>query len=149
MHGFLYGYNDQNNEYGIIRGRRIFCSNRNNKTGCGRTINIFKASIIKSFTYTADTIWNFLNNIFKGLNISKAFKILNIDCSAGTPYRLFSRFKLKQSEIRNKLIMLTKPPDTPNYNNPVMQTIEHLKITFYNTNCPISSFQYVMQTSIF
>lgn len=149
MHGFLYGYNENNNKHGMIRGKRIFCSNRNNRTGCGRTINIFKSYIIKYFTFTACTIWSFLNNIINGLNIFQAFKILNIKASASTPYRLFARFKEKQSELRSMLFRLTKPPDSSKYDNSVFQTIEHLIKAFKNCECPVSAFQYTTQTSIF
>jgi len=148
MHGFLYGYDEQNNKPGFIRGRRFFCSNRNKKIGCGRTINIFKTLIIKSFTYTANTIWDFLNNILNNFNIFQAFKILNIPFSSSTPYRLFSKFKLKQSELRTALNRIKSPPDNSTYSNPVFQTIEHLRHAFKNYDCPAAAYQYAAQSSI-
>jgi hypothetical protein len=149
MHGFLYGYNEINNQPGFIRGRRFFCSNRNKKTGCGRTVNIFKSFIIKSFTFTANTICNFLNNIINGFSIFQAFNILNVPFSSSTPYRLFSRFRQKQSELRSLLSRFNSPPFNSNYINPVFLTIQHLMNTFNNCECPVSAFQYTAQTSIF
>lgn len=145
----MYGYNENTNQYDVNRGKRIFCSNRNMKKGCGRTISILKHYIIKNFTFTANTIWKFLDNILNGLNIYLAFKSLNINASISTPYRLFYRFKLKQSTIRSLLFKLTYLPDNSSYDNPVLQTIQHLKKSFESSICPISDFQYTTQTSIY
>jgi hypothetical protein len=149
MHGFLYGYDENNNEYGMTRGRRIFCSNRNKRTGCGRTINLFKSIIIKAFTITASTISRFLNNIAKGLNISVAFRLLNLKAGKSTPYRLFERFRSRQPEIRTTLSKITKQPENLSYDDPVLQTIEHINNAFNNCECTVSAFQYTSQTSFF
>ncbi|MCK5543067.1 MAG: hypothetical protein KAI40_10275, partial [Desulfobacterales bacterium] len=43
LHGFLYGYDDTDF---VRRGHRIFCSNRNLRSGCGRTFPMLKSRFI-------------------------------------------------------------------------------------------------------
>ena len=149
MHGYLYGYDEVCNEYGMTRGRRIFCSNRNKRTGCGRTINLLKSIIIKSFTITASAISRFLDNIIKGFNILTAFRLLNLKAGKSTPYRLFERFRSRQPEIRTVLYKIIKPSDNMPHDDPALQTIEHLGKAFINCECAVSSFQYTSQISFF
>lgn len=42
---------------------------------------------------------------------------------------------------------ISKPPETKNTANPVIQTIMHLKETFKDCYCPVTAFQYAFQTS--
>ena len=149
MHGYLYGYDEKTNQPDYERGRRIFCSNRNKRKGCGRTISIFKSNIIKGLTYTANTVWDFLNYISNGMNKINAFKQLNIKFTNSTVYRLFNKFKHKQPHIRTLLLKKSKPPDDIYTTDPFIKTMLHLKSVFNNKNCPISEFQETFQTSIF
>jgi hypothetical protein len=148
LHGYLYGFSEKEFNKKIKRGRRFFCSNRNKRDGCGRTFSLLIANIIKGFVYTAETIWAFLNSIFNGINKSRAFNSLNVINSTATIYRIYNRFKLSQTHIRSLLSVISKPPDTTS-NNPVFQTILHLKETFKDKDCPITAFQLNFQTSIF
>ena len=40
-HGFLYGFDDSSPRQKTVRARRIFCSNRNARPGCGRTFSVW------------------------------------------------------------------------------------------------------------
>lgn len=147
LHGYLYGFDEKIYNKRINRGRRFFCSNRNKRSGCGKTFSLFKSNVIKGFIITANSIWEYLNNLTRNMNKKEAFNNTEIIHSDSSVYRLFNRFKLKQSDIRSLLLRISKPPKVKNTADPIIQTIIHLKETFNVFNCPVSAFQYRFQTS--
>ena len=149
MHGYLTGY-DENNQSDIIkRGYRIFCSNRDNRKGCGKTFSIIKSCFIKGFTITANTVNLFISNIVNGFNISRSFYLTNIKISISSIYKLYNRFKLTQPQIRSILFADSKPPENNKTDNPVILTYLHIKQRFKDQDCPITAFQHHFQRSIF
>lgn|GEM_PF-590436 len=142
LHGFLYGY-DQSGD-SIKRGRRIFCSNRKKRTGCGKTFSILKPDFIKNHMICASDLWAFLKRTTTGSPIIQAFKnsVSHMNISSG--YRLFKKFRFCQSHIRTRLNTIKDPPIV-SINNPVFQTIMHLEEVFPIS--PISAFQHHFQIS--
>ena len=59
-HGALYGFDDANPQRQTLRARRIFCSNRLARPGCGRTVSVWLADKIRRLSLTAGTLWRFL-----------------------------------------------------------------------------------------
>src|SRR5205085_506945 len=51
-HGCLRGYDESNSQRKTIRARRIFCSNRNARRGCGRTFSVWSADKIRRLSLT-------------------------------------------------------------------------------------------------
>ena len=51
-HGFLYGFDDSNPQRKTVRARRIFCSNRHARPGCGRTFSVWLADKIRRLSLT-------------------------------------------------------------------------------------------------
>ncbi|WP_146521582.1 hypothetical protein [Stieleria varia] len=43
-HGVLKGYDEQDFKHKSIRAKRIFCSNRGNANGCGKTFSVWIAA---------------------------------------------------------------------------------------------------------
>ena len=148
LHGYQKGYDKTGRAPDSMRGHRIFCSNRKKRNGCGRTICILLSSILKHFTIDAGTLWDFINFILKGHNKAEGFRNILYMFSISTAYRLWSIFCFNQSFIRTLLHKISKPPDGKNF-NPLLQTIEHLKIIGGELMSPISSFQHRFQSSIF
>ena len=144
LHGYLYGYGVSVNSL-IKRGRRIFCSNRNKKDGCGKTFSILKSVFIRNFVICADTLWSFLNKVKKGSTLIAAFRETGSQMSNTTCYRIFKRFMFNQPRIRTRLLNTKSPPDLTCVKSPVIQTIIHLEEVFQN--CPVSNFQHYFQTS--
>ena len=148
LHGFLYGYN-QTGRQDQIRGRRIYCSNRNNRSGCGKTISLFKATIIKGYSFLSITIWQFLKNLQRGLSPYRAFSSLDVSITPTTIYRIFQRFKERQSFFRTLLHTFMPPPPAPDTTCALLQTIKHFILAFDDQECPLAAFQYTFQTSLF
>ena len=147
LHGYLYGYDEKIYNKKINRGKRFFCSNRNKRKGCGKTFSLLKLTIIRGFIITANSIWEYLNNLAKNMNKKDAFNKIQIIHSDSTIYRLLNRFKLNQHNIRTLLTRISKPPEVINTTNPIIQTVTHLKEAFKEYNCPVAAFQYRFQTS--
>ncbi|MBU1085885.1 MAG: hypothetical protein KKD05_00015 [Candidatus Omnitrophica bacterium] len=146
LHGYLSGNHQTISGEKIIRGRRIFCSNRNRRVGCGKTFSLLAANILKGFNICANSLWRFLNNISKGMSKIQALKKLNLPFSDSTVYRLFKIFSHRQSRIRTLLLRQSPVPQLPFINHPPIQTIVHLKSAFKNFPCPITAFQLSFQT---
>lgn len=146
LHGYLCGYNTAVYGEKIIRGRRIFCSNRNRRSGCGKTFSILAANILKHFNICANSLWRFLNNIAEGMSKIQAMKKANLPFSDSTSYRLLKKFSIGQSRVRTLLLRQSPSPRTPDIHHPQIQTILHIKSAFKNSPCPITAFQQSFQT---
>jgi hypothetical protein len=53
-HGCLCGYDSSSPRRKTVRARRIFCSNRQARRGCGRTFSVWLADKIRRLSLTAD-----------------------------------------------------------------------------------------------
>lgn len=146
LHGYLSGYEEQVYGKRTIRGHRIFCSNRNRRTGCGKSFSLLISNILKGFNISANSFWRFLNNIAKGVSKIQALKKLNLSFSNSTAYRLFKKFSNRQSRIRTVLFRRCTPPKLSITVHPPIQTISHLKSAFKESSCPITAFQDFFQT---
>ena len=144
LHGYLYGY-DENGSDRVKRGKRIFCSNRKNKQGCGKTFSMLMAGMIKSMTIGAARVWNFLDNVRQGIPVSKAFSKTGTAMTVSSAYRIFKRFKENQPRIRTLLMSLKDPPVLPGVEDPAVCTLVHLESVFHDH--PISAFQNHFQIS--
>ncbi len=146
LNGLLYGNDEKICAKTIIRGHRIFCSNRNQRKGCGKTFSIFDSNILKRFTISTRSFWLFLSNISNGLNPVPAFKTLKLNFSTTSIYRFIRTFSDAQSHIRTLLSQRCKPPPLKRNSSCLNQTIHHLKCAFKNTpSNPITAFQLTFQ----
>lgn len=59
-HGYLGGGDEAGTTKKSIRARRIFCSNRNLRQGCGKTFSVWLANKIRRLSFTTGTLWTFL-----------------------------------------------------------------------------------------
>ena len=148
LHGYLYGYCEQGNKP-IHRGRRIYCSNRNNKNGCGRTFCVLPALVLPKLRISAQCLWWFLENVKNGFGLAQAFRSAGGTLSPSSIYRLFKKFSLNQTRIRTFLSRRKDPPETEHVQSPIIQTILHLKNTFDTAVCPIAEFQIRFQAPLF
>lgn len=142
LHGYLYGYGDTSL---ARRGHRIFCSNRKNRSGCGKTFSMLLAGFIKDFMICAGDLSAFLGRISQGLCPAKAFRCLETQMSRTSIYRILKRFRYNQARVRTLLTRIKDPPDLSRIKDPVIQTIAHLRVVF--KGCMVSEFQQYFQTS--
>ena len=126
-HGYLRGYGSSGNEK-ILRGWRIFCSNRNLKTGCGKTYCLILVLFLYRRIVNASQLWNLLKGFLNGLSILTAFTTAAICFHPGTGYKLWAAFKRNQSHIRTCLHRLNLPPPRDLFLNPSIELIVHLQL---------------------
>ncbi len=150
LHGYLNGYDEGSHNKKVVRGRRIFCSNRRKHSkGCGLTFCVLLASMLKNFSITAKSLWCFLKHILSSSSKIEAFRYLKYPMSVSSCYRLWKRFSTSQSRIRAYLARLSTPPELPTTYCPTSQTIAHLLESAFG-NCttltsPVAAFQAYFQ----
>ena len=147
LHGFLKGYGTDCNDRKIIRGHRIFCSNRYRSSGCGRTFCLLASRFIRGFVITATVLWRFLEKLAAGFSKKTSFTESGASCCGSGAYRLFRRVILGQSHIRSILLRHRPAPEPPTSIQPLFATVSHLRNIFPDSPCPVSSFQSNFQVS--
>jgi hypothetical protein len=141
-HGVLTGFDDSSPRR-TVRARRIFCSNRHRRFGCGRTISVWFTDKIRRLSLTTRTVWTFLKRAVAG-SIAAAIRATNSSRSDRTFRRVWSRFQRSQSAIRTALLSRGPPPDclAASSRRPAdAQVLAHLLSTFPQAECPIAAFQ--------
>jgi hypothetical protein len=150
-HGFLYGFDESSPRQKTVRARRIFCSNRQARAGCGRTFSVWFADKIRRLSLTTGALWRFLQGAVAG-SILAAIRAVDCRLSERTWQRIWKRFDQGQSQIRTALCGRCPPPELPPRlpNNPTRQpaaqVLAHLQAAFPDAHCPIAVFQHTLKT---
>lgn len=138
-HGYLRGYAEEGSER-VVRGWRIFCSNRGRHRGCGRTHAPLLADFIRRRSVTAARFWAFLKKILSGQSVQGAWEsvrsIFTVECG----YRLWDAFCRFQPTLRSLLCRIQEPAPSST-RSPWIQTLEHLRAAFSTSSCPIAAWQ--------
>jgi hypothetical protein len=145
QHGFLYGFDDSCPPRKTVRARCLFCSNRNARRGCGRTVSVWLADKIRRLNITTHGLGRFLQRAVAG-PIAAALRALDSPLSDRTWQRVWKRFLRAQSTIRTALFGRCPPPALPAAHRPVAHVLAHLQAAFPDADCPIAAFQQTMQT---
>ena len=143
-HGFLYGFDDSSPRRETVRARRIFCSNRQRRPGCGRTFSVWIVDKIRRLSVTTRSLWRFLQHAVVG-SIAAAIRATGSLLSDRIWQRIWKRFDRAQSAIRTALLARGPPPDLPTEPSrrpAAAQVLAHLLATFPHADCPIAAFQH-------
>jgi hypothetical protein len=147
-HGNLYGFDDSRPQRQTLRARRIFCSNRNARPGCGRTLSVWRADTIRRLCLSAAMLWRFLLGA-AAVGIVAAMRDSTVQLSYRTYQRLWRRFDLHQSNIRTALhgcCPTPQLPAPPSRRPQAAQTLAHLQAAFPESDSPIAAFQQTLHT---
>lgn len=148
-HGVLAGYDDTSQGQ-IVRARRLYCSNRHARPGCGRTVSVWLATTLRRLSLTSSTLLRFLQQAATG-TIAAAGRAAAAVRSERTWQRLWHRFDRAQSRLRTALAGLcpppppTTPPPTPGQ-RPAAHVLAHLAAAFPAVLCPIAACQHALRT---
>jgi hypothetical protein len=142
-HGLLRGYTEHGSDR-VVRGRRLLCSRRYRRSGCGRTFAVVVASVLAGFTARTGTISRFLESVVGGLCRKAAWEQVSSGLTLRSGYRLWRCLLAAQSNIRTALCGLAPPPVLSDP-RPVAQLLAHLRQVFGATACLLASFQLVFQ----
>lgn len=152
-HGLLTGYRERGS--GLeVRGRRLLCSSRFRRSGCGRTFSVLIANVVAGFTVRTSTLLAFLQSVVEGFTRKAAWERLHNlaselpALSLRSGYRLWNRLVTAQSSLRTALCSLAPPPATSDA-RPVAHTLAHLRHALAPTGCLLAAFQLTLQRAVF
>ena len=143
-HGFLRGYAEHGSER-VIRGRRLFCSDRFLRQGCGRTVAILLDCVMPRFNVRAATLFAFAKAVVEGTSRRAAWLGAAVSAaSLSSGYRLWGRLLGAQCYLRTKLTSLGSPPASA-MTEPLAQLLEHFASALAICNGPFEQFQSQLQ----
>ena len=130
----------------IERGQRIFCSNRDNQTGCGRSFSVLEPTVLPNHSIDTPALILLLIMVQKCEGcIYRAFnRCTKWSFSLSSAYRIWHKIDRWQTELRQRLCQCTGPPGYDS-TEPRLQLIAHLRSAF-QTDDPVRSFQVHFQT---
>ncbi len=144
-HGFLFGFDESHPLRRTLRARRIFCSNRQARPGCGRTFAVWLVDKIRRLGLSTGGLWRFLQ-LAVADGILAAIRACHCHLSDRSLLRIWHRFRHGQSHIRTALFSRCPPPPLPDAHLPAAQVLAHLEAAFPDAVCPIAAFQLTLRT---
>jgi hypothetical protein len=127
-----------------VRGQRVYCSNRGQRGGCGRTFSLVLADVLPRHTLTASLEWRWLVKVLAGLSLKAAAEKLRLPFALETVYRLRRGLARNLAVLRTRLAGRGGPP-TVAHADPLLQTLTHLQVVFPRSACPPAEFQLYFQ----
>ena len=110
-HGLLRGYVEHGSEV-VVRGRRILCSNRGRRPGCGRTFSVLLSTVLAGFVVRTLTLFCFASAVLSGVTRRSAWLGgIRGGLSLSSGYRLWRRLSDAQSWLRARLCREASPPN--------------------------------------
>jgi hypothetical protein len=97
-HGFV--YKKQNCGEKKVIGKRLYCSNRYGKSGCGKTVGLYLATHIPTLQYTTSHLFIFIASLLSKFSIQKAYKVATNSDDPRNAYRWLHRLWKKLIDYR-------------------------------------------------
>jgi hypothetical protein len=144
-HSKLYGNDPQKADGCVQRGQRVWCCNRGQRGGCGRSFSIFLADILPRHTVRAATVWALVSGLLAGRSIAAAARAL--PHAPETLYHLLHRLRARLTTLRSGL-SAERPAPASSQSDPLLQTVEHLRNLFPQSESPTAEFQLHFQRSL-
>jgi hypothetical protein len=146
-HGWLSGYAEIGSAR-VLRGRRLYCSDRFRRPGCGRTFSVLLSRMIAGFTATTETLARFVRAVVAGTCRKAAWeRVARAGLVPRSGYRLWRRLDRAQSTLRSRLSRLCPPPDTRSA-LPMAQLVAHLDVALGPADDVFARLQSRLQTSL-
>jgi len=109
-HGII--YKQRSGSFTEKVGKRIFCSNRCGRKGCGRTFQLYVANEVPSCRYGAAHLFVFISALMAKLNIEEAYLKATGQSESRHAWRWLKKFMVKLSEYRSFLKVRQVPQDS-------------------------------------
>jgi hypothetical protein len=133
----------------VARGRRVFCSNRGQRPGCGRTFSVLLSTVLSGFVVRTVTLYSFATAVLSGLTRRAAWlREARGALSLSSGYRLWRRLCAAQSTLRGRLCREAPLPDSP-ARQPLAQLIVHLRLVVGQSEAdPFAALQNKLQQGL-
>jgi hypothetical protein len=118
----------------------VWCCNRGQRGGCGRSFSIFLADVLPRHTVTGTWLWRLLQRLLAGGSIKAAVEALALPFALETLYHLLHRLRGRLAAVRSALCR-EQPAPASSQTDPLLQTVEHLRRLFAKSGCPCADYQ--------
>lgn len=148
-HGLVRGYAELGSEV-MVRGRRVFCSNRGQRPGCGRTFSVLLSTVLYGFVVRTLTLFRFANAVLNGLTRRAAWlSTVSRALSRSSAYRLWQRLHEAQGTLRTRL-RGEAPAPACSAREPLAQLFAHLDaVVGANETDLLGAYQRHLQRGVF
>lgn len=85
-------------------GQRVFCSNRNNSNGCGRTFQLYINDYLPLMHYSSSLVSQFFYQLASGQSIENSYFQTTNCLSPRNAYRWINRFKGRLHRLKTYLL---------------------------------------------
>jgi len=109
-HGFI--YKQRSISLAEKVGKRIFCSNRYGRSGCGRTFQLYVASQFPSFHYSSNHLVIFINSLLKNLTVRASYRNATGQSESRNAWRWLNKLIIKLTDYRRYLKARTQTAST-------------------------------------
>lgn len=97
-HGYVYKKHVKGGTRTV--GKRIFCSDRYRRSGCGSTLRLYLATELPALQYTATQLFIFLSSLIDNLSIQKAYEKATLTENPRNAYRWLNKCLRKLTDYR-------------------------------------------------
>lgn len=128
----------------IVRGQRVFCSDRGQRGGCGKTFPLFLSGVLPRHTFNTTLLWALLLKLLGGATIKSAAEILALPFSLEAVYGLVRRCRHRLDVVRS-LLGREHRVWASQQSDPFFQTLEHLQQIFPQATDALAAYQWRFQ----
>lgn len=100
-HGIIYKQHSIHERASI--GKRILCSNRYGRSGCGRTVQLYVAQAIPSLRYSSAHLFIFLSSLLMNASVATAYQKATAQSTARNAWRWLGRVERNLMDFRSFL----------------------------------------------
>jgi len=100
-HGFIYKKRTRAEPEAV--GKRVFCSDRYHHTGCGYTIQLYLASIIRCLHYAGACVVAFVLSLMQGMTIAQGYVFATGTQTPRNAYRWLNKLEAQWVVYRSLL----------------------------------------------
>jgi len=100
-HGII--YKQRSSTFSEKVGKRLFCSNRSSRNGCGRTYQIYIENEVPSFRYGASQLFVFIAALLANFHICEAYYQATGQFETRNAWRWLKKLNFKLSDYRSFL----------------------------------------------
>lgn len=152
-HGFIY----KANVYGLTPiGKRIFCSNRHGRHGCGKTQRFLSSLWSERIHVALERVCLFLLALSTTQSVSKAYQKVTHSQSPRQAWRWLNKLQVRLPDFKTLLHEKREKISVPTFDSPRSSKISQILLPFFsmeelmpeNHEHPFSWFQTQMQQSV-
>lgn len=110
-HGYVYQKQLQGRP--VMQGKRVLCSDRAKRRGCGRTVRLYLAASIPRYHYSAAVLTAFLMMLLQGVAVAPAYQQVTHCQEPRQAWRWLKRFSAQLPAWRTHLSFQHHPVLSP------------------------------------